>query len=488
MWWLPLFVASVSALGPVKDYRVASWETLDSWPFNHQKAASVALLGVATNVISSVSSVSTVSAAVPDSVPTVVLGSTVQALWTDSSNSIYYVNATIDDNNSGYSQVFPLLIDTGSGISWIYNTSCTLSACLNAPKFEDSGSIYTTSSFSLTYTGQTINGSLVDTLHNNLTYSFPDGLALANYLFGLATSAPLFFNDYNVSGIIGIPSKFDESVPTNFIAQLKATGSIDTRKFGLVLGGSANSNSSFGGLLLFGDAASNNSKTLATSDLAYCSLDDNSHGYWLVTVSELNVVDSDDNPHALSSFNSSRQAIIDTGTTGLSLPLADADALHTALFGSTLVSDNNGNYAFLCNATGEMDFIIGGHNFTIPVDNIRGSAYQNSVLSGYCASKVQGSTSSTFWVLGASFLKSFYTIFDLDNLKIGFAPCVESFATAAANEAPKMSLTTLATSTTSMASSASNSTSTSHNNAALNAVGPFASLSSVVLALFCMLY
>lgn len=495
MWCILLFLSLALALDPVKDFRVDALTSLSSFPLRVDKAAKVLYESVAADLSDSdpVSLGKSAIAAsgsnqVDASIPTIQLDAGVQPLWTDSSNSIYYVNTTIDDNNSGYSQVFPLLIDTGSSLSWIYNTSCSLSACLNAPKFDDTGSIYTTSAFSLSYSGHSISGSLVDTLHNNLTFSFPYGLALANYLFGLATSAPLFFNNYNVSGIIGIPSVFDDSVPTNFIAQLKATGSINSRKFGLILGGSANANSTFGGLLLLGDAATNNTKKLAVSSPEYCSLNENDAGYWLVTISALRVVDFQDEIQTLSTFNGSRPAIIDTGTTGLSLPLVDADALHSALFGSDFVSDGSGNYAFLCNSTGEVVFTIDAKNFTIPVENIRGEAYQNSVLSGYCASKAQGSTNASQWILGASFLKSFYTIFDLEELKIGFAPCVGSFATAVASETSTLAISTSATSASSTASTASNSTSTSHNNAANNAVGNSARAGGALLAIFCMLY
>lgn len=464
MWSIFFWLACAWALGPVRDFRVS-----DMSSYAPTTGRSVSRLVVLTSQRKSAG----------DSDPTVALSSKVQVLWTDSSNSIYYLNSTINDNNSGYTQLFPLLIDTGSGLSWIYNTSCTSSACLNAPKFDDPGSIYTTSAFSLSYTGQTINGSLVDTLHNNLTFSFPNGLALANYSFGLATSAPLFFNEYNVSGIIGIPSKFDASVPTNFISQLEASGSIDSRKFGLVLKGSSNSNSSFGGLLMLGDAATENADTLATSDVEYCSLEDNSHGYWLVTFSKLTL---SSNTQSVIAFNTSKQAIIDTGTTGLSIPLEDANTLHSSLFGSDYITDGKGNFAFLCNATGEAEFIIDGHNFTIPVDNIRGNAYLNEILKGYCASKAQGSLDTQYWILGASFLRSFYTVFDLDNYKIGFAPCVGSFATA---EESKAASSTLATSATSSYSTASNLTTTYSKN---DAAGTGAGLGAVAMALICMLY
>lgn len=464
MWPVFFLLAGVLALGPVKDYRVG-----DMSSYLPKKMKTVSKI------------VKPQVKALSNTGPTIGLDASIQALWTDSSNSIYYLNSTINDNKSGYTEVFPLLLDTGSGLSWIYNTSCTASACLNAPKFEDTDSLYSTVAFTISYTGQTISGSLVDTLHNNLTFSFPYGLALANYSFGLATSAPLFFNDYNVSGIIGIPSAYDDSIPTNFIAQLHSSGSIANRKFGLILGSSSNSNSSFGGLLLFGDSASDNAEKLATSDVEYCSLDKNTHGYWLVSISAMTVTDYQNQTNPMKNFNSTKQAIIDTGTTGLSLPLADADALHSALFSSLYISDGVGNYAFLCNATGAVDFTIDGKNFTIPVENIRGDAYLNNVLNGYCASKALGSTDTTYWILGASFLKSFYTIFDLDNFKIGFAPCVESFATSTA----ALSSSATSASSTILSNHSSNLTTSSSRN---EAVGTSAGLGAVVMALICMLY
>lgn len=484
MWFIFVFLAGALALCPVKDFRV---KDLSSKGVNVKQIAQdrvddALLATTATSVSSSSTSYS-------NSIPTIGLDASVQALWTDSSNSIYYINSTIDDHKTGFRQIFPLLLDTGSEISWIYNVSCTSSACLNAPKFNDSG-LYTTSAFQLSYSGLVISGSMVDTLHNNMTFSYPNGLALSNYSFGLADSAPLFFNDYNVSGIIGIPSVYNETSQTNFIAQLDASGAISSRKFGIILGGSANSNSSFGGLLLLGDSASENADKLATSDVDYCSLDENTNGYWLVTVTMVAVLDSDEENKSLSTFNSSRQAIIDTGTTGLSIPLDDANALHEALFGSLYVTDGEGNYAFLCNATGEIDFTISGKNFTIPVENIRGNEYTNKVLEGYCASKAQGSLSTSYWILGGSFLKSFYTIFDLDNFKIGFAPSVDGFATSVASKSQTAtssmsgSFSTIATST--IASSlASNLTTSSSNNAYQNSG---AGVGSVALALICMLY
>lgn len=367
-------------------------------------------------------STNTLKSATNDSDPTVYLDAYVQALWTDLSNSIYYLNATIS-GDSETPLVFPLLLDTGSSVLWIYSSTCTEETCEDAPRFNASG-VVTTSSFSLSYSGELVNGSLVDALANNITWRMPNGLVLTNYTFGLADVAPLFFANYAVSGIVGIPALDGPLVPSNFIVQAGDGNATWSLRFGLVLGGGSapdtDPTDEFGGLLLLGDEASENEAVLATEPVHYCPLDNNTNAYWLVTLAGVFA-------DGQSVINSSRQAIVDTGTTGLSLPLADADALHEALFGDSYVLDGSGNYAFLCNATGEIAFEMGGANFTIGVASIRGDKYTSTVLTGYCASKAQGSSDNDMWILGASFLQNFYSIFDLDKFAIGFAPRVESY-------------------------------------------------------------
>lgn len=365
------------------------------------------------------------SSTLESSFPTVEWSDKVQPLWTDESESTYSINVTIDDHKSGFSDVFPMLFDTGSGISWIYNSSCTEAACANAPKFNDPEPLYTSSSFSLTYLGDEISGSLVDTERNNLTFSFPYGLLLTNYSFGLSDSVPSFFSSLNLSGILGIQSSRSNGSPTNLLSLLLDASQIDKEVFALVLGGgSSSANQTIGGLLLLGSAAFNHT-SLTTSEVLYCPVEENDSSYWLL---EIEGVHFDGNYTSGLSTNVTfpKRAIIDTGTTGLALPLADANAFHAALFGSSLVTDGSGNYAFPCDAAGEAIFLIGGHNFSLSVSLITAEAYTSPVLTGYCASKVQG-LETTYWILGASFLQNFYSVFDLENQRVGFALRVKSY-------------------------------------------------------------
>lgn len=456
-----LFLLAVDALAPVKDFRVADMRKVLT--HNVNKAVQDPLQQSATSLSSSGSSV-----------PTLVLADNIQMLWTDESNSIYYINTTLDSTSSGYTETFPLLLDTGSGISWINNISCTSSACTNAPRLDSNAT--SSSAFTLSYSGSSVSGSVINAKENNMTWSFPYGLSIANYSFGVADSAPSFFDDYNISGIIGITSSYTSS-ETNLVYQLYEEGTIDAMTFGLSLGNGTNTNSSFGGLLLFGSAATKKLSDLATSDIQYCDIIDNSQHYWMVNISSVAAKDASDNYEIVG--NSSKRAIIDTGTTGMALPLEDADELHEALFGTDYITDSNGNYAFLCNATAEIIFTIDTHNFTLSVDNIRASAYTGSTLSGYCASKVQGTEDDEYWILGASFLQGYYSVFDLAESRIGFAPRAEF---AIALPGAKLATTLTYSSTSTLLNSTSSHA--SGNNAAQ--VG---SATGLLLAAFlCMIF
>lgn len=419
-------------MNPVKDFRVSNMAKFISYGVNR---------GV-QNVLQPSSSASPTSTA--NSVPTLYLDESIQVLWTDSSNSIYYINTTVDDSLTNYTQTFPLLLDTGSGISWIVNENCTSSTCSNGPKF--TSTVSTLSAFTLSYSGSSVTGSLTNGKENSVTWSFPRGLSVSNYTFGLTDSVPSFFSDYNISGIIGITSSYSSSPTTNLIYQLYEEGAIGALKFGLILGEGSNTNTSFGGLLLLGALAIDQLSVLGTSGLQYCDVVENSQLYWMVNITSVEVHDTAGDLQEFES-NFTRKAIIDTGTTGIALPLQDADVLHAALFGTNYVTDSAGNYAFWCNATGEVILTVGGHNLTMAVDYIRASAYTSTTLSGYCASKIQGTGTDSNWILGASFLEAFYTVFDLEKSQIGFAPRVDQYAVSVDQHAVSVGASSTRTST-----------------------------------------
>ncbi|KAL6015236.1 hypothetical protein ACI3LY_002875 [Candidozyma auris] len=417
------------ALAPVQDFRVPSMARVVS-KSGIQAARPLAQDAPANHVSKQASG------------PQVSLGESVLPLWTDSANSIYYINSSVGSQDSDGTS-FPLLLDTGSGISWIMNESCSDKACSNAAKFQKS--IVSGSSFSLSYSGSNVEGKMVDTIENDLQVTIGNKLRLTNYSFGLASTAPSFFEDFHISGILGVQASYSGNEQSNLIHQLYQAGDIDAMQFAVLLDGASNINSTLKGVFITGNDASRHANKLATSEVKYCDVLPNDQHFWMVNISSVSYKQN-------FAINASRGAIIDTGTTGMALPLKDAEALHKAAFGTDYVSDQKGNFAFKCNATGNFAFNISGNKFEVPVSQIRASPYEATVLQGYCASKLQGTSESTSWILGASFLNPFYTIFDLQNARVGFAPRVDSFQILSAN--------TLSNSN----SSSSSSTSTSNTS------------------------
>lgn len=348
-------------------------------------------------------------------------------LQTDQYQSIYWTDLTVNQSTPQYLQTFLLLLDTGSAIAWIANGSCLSPACAKTPKF--STKTVTPTEFYLDYSSGKISGLLVDPIKSNITYSIAHQLSISNFTCGLAASVPAFFANYDVSGILGLSANASLDRGTNLVLQLHEYSHLNSSKFALVLGApsgiSSNTFNATGGLLFLGEAADKYGPTLAQSPVQSKPIIPNIAGYWMLKMTLVSVLSS---TGLNSTFQRPVTAIFDTGTTGLALPTADADSIHQLLFGSLYVTDGNGNYAFPCNATGSVSLIIDGLYLTFSVDLIRADAYTSAGLQGMCSSKMQGLASASNWILGAAFLKSYYTVFDIGSQSIGFAPRVAQYS------------------------------------------------------------
>lgn len=356
---------------------------------------------------------------------------------TDSSRAIYYLETNVYDAASSYNSTFPLLIDTGSSMSWIYNETCSSGPCTVAAKFDDDGvPRYSSTKFNLAYSGDVVSGDLVTTNGSDLTLSVQSpsmSIGLQNITIGLANTSPSIFDGYNISGVIGIPATFTLD-HKNVIQQLYTQGVID-KKIVLVIINTNNSatsymgstatevtSSSYGGVLFLGSVS--NPFASPENNVIYADVVPNSNSYWLMNATDIEIQSQDGTIASLNHTNSgnNRQAIVDTGTTGIVMPMADADLVHEQLFGSDLVTDGLGNYAFKCSSqSAEISFTTsGGETLTILSSYFTGNAYTSLALEGYCASKIQGTATNDFWILGAAFLSQYFTTFDLETAQLGF--------------------------------------------------------------------
>lgn len=216
-------LALALALYPVKDFRVDDMHGITL----KQSSTSKMVIG---NQIQSNVLVSTTSS-LPGSVPTIGLDSDIQMVSSDATKSIYYINAQIVGVDN---QTFPLLLDTGSSITWIFNESCTSDACQQSSVTKYDGFPVTTlDDFHLIYSGQACSGTLINGADNDIDFIFD--YTLSNFTFGLANTVPDLFDGFNVSGILGVPSSNDKQVERNYIHQLNYEGLIDKQIFGLSL-------------------------------------------------------------------------------------------------------------------------------------------------------------------------------------------------------------------------------------------------------------
>lgn len=489
--WLGLLAGTALALHPVKDFRTASLQNQKGIS-KQNVAVQVPAQAQALAASYTVSTVSTL----PSLAPTIAVSDKVQYVLTDVSQSIYYINTTFSDIQTEYEQAFQLLLDSGSDLTWIYNQSCSSGACTRdlVPKFDDSRNITSGDKFELSYSGDSVSGDVVSTSSSDKTVFAFGSLQLTSFEFGLADEAPTIFNDFNVSGILGIPSQSDDQ--RSMFSQLYNEKLIDKPVFSLALvasnqqieysGNASAIPDNYGGLMFFGSEVAKNQKTF-TDSVKYLDIQNNDNAYWLVNVTDIKL-SNDSYSGSYDSSESSLQAIIDTGTTGMALPMDDANNLHSILFGSSLVTDNKGNYAFPCDADANVTISLDGQEFSIPVSDFKGEEY-GSQLEGYCASKVQGLEDNNYWILGSIFLRRYYAIFDIEKHKIGLG--VNNLLLYKLKEVKQSSASATSSilpSSTSVRVNSTSSQSTKHSKTSLaNSSGLMAGLSYALLCMFAYL-
>ena len=114
-----------------------------------------------------------------------------------------------------------------------------------------------------------------------------------------------------------------------------------------------------------------------------------------------------------------KTAIIDTGTTLLIAPPADAAAIHAQIPGSSQSGDN---FLVPCDTKSIVSLTFGGQSFDInPKDlaRIPIPGQKNSCVSGIAGGQIGGPDQ---WLVGDTFLKNVYSVYDIKKLEVGFAP------------------------------------------------------------------
>jgi len=307
-------------------------------------------------------------------------------------------------------QTFKVIYDTGSANLWVPSKSCT--NCKSGGSHYDSGQSSTYKkngeSFALAYGTGSCRGFLSE---DDVTLG---GAKITDFKFGeVTTEAADVFGKAPFDGILGMgPAKAAvDSVPMP-MDQLVAQGVIKHNVFAFYLasGGKKGSTLTLGGT----------DDSLHTGDFQYAPVARAAAllPYWLISAKEIKVGGA---TGISCNFITGCYMVVDTGTSLLAGPVADVKKL-TDKIGAK--PDAQG--AIDCSTVDKLptlSFSINGHDFDLGPD-----FYVLRVPNGAttaCVLGIQGMNAIpgvSLWIMGDPFLRKYYTVWDTDQKRVGFAP------------------------------------------------------------------
>ncbi|KAJ1033039.1 hypothetical protein NDA16_000318 [Ustilago loliicola] len=319
------------------------------------------------------------------------------------SNDIGYV---ADIQIGSQNQTFRMLIDSGSADTWVLSTACQACGSTHMKLGDSTSDTFTglNTRFSIQYGTGDVSGKLA---RDNLEIA---GLDLTNYTFAVTTQESSDFSDETVpfDGLMGLArselSNADQPTP---IDALYAEGKVQAPVMGYHLGrvadGYNDGEVTFGGV----DPAKYTGNITEIDNVS-------SKGFWEASIDAITVDGTDlDLP--------GRTAILDTGTTLIVAPEADADAVHAKIPGSK--SDGQGGSTIPCTTTKQLSFTFGGQEFPVDTRDLLFLPVDQNDLMGDCVSAISAGNvgQKNEWLVGATFLKNVYFATNTEANKIGLA-------------------------------------------------------------------
>ncbi|CAG8527665.1 2572_t:CDS:1 [Ambispora gerdemannii] len=298
-------------------------------------------------------------------------------------------------------QTFNVIFDTGSSDLWVPAQECTDAACKVHKSYnpkKSKGFKTDNKPFKLEYGTGAVSGFIAI-----------DDVSIAGFMskgqtFGLSTKMSDDFKTDESDGILGmgLDKLSSQNAKTPF-TQLVEQKAVKDPVFGFFLGRKKDGSDS---QLTLGGVDSSK----FTGQLKYNKLV-GKDGFWEIALDDASV---DDKPLRFSK----KTAVIDTGTTLLIAPPDDAAAIHKAIKGAVY---KQGEYYVPCNTKAVVSLTFGGVAYKISLkDLVRERTNQNDMcVSGITGGNIGGANQ---WLVGDTFLKNVYSVYDTEKLAVGFAP------------------------------------------------------------------
>lgn len=248
--------------------------------------------------------------------------------------------------------------------------------------------------FSVTYGTGSVSGTLAtDTLHI--------GSLSPTVSFGLATNVSNEFKSYPMDGILGIGRGDVVEGTAQVMDVLKSNNLIPAKLYGIHL--SRGRDGLNDGELNFGAV----NKARFAGDLNWLDCVPNDTGFW-----EIPIADATVNGKLIGL--SGKQAIMDTGTSYILMPPADALAIHSQIPG---YAQSGETFSVPCDTKAPLQFVFGKTAYNLSSADWLGG----KVDSGLCRSNIVGrqTFNASQWLIGDVFLKNVYSVFDFDGSRVG---------------------------------------------------------------------
>ncbi|KAI1316454.1 hypothetical protein EDD11_009944 [Mortierella claussenii] len=307
-------------------------------------------------------------------------------------------------------QNFSMVFDTGSSDMWVPSQACSTLVCLKLMRYNS------TASSSYHVEGKVLDVKYGDGSHvsgvTGLDRLLISGVSIAaNHSFGMASVDDSTIAKKGVEGVVGLGfgqmahvKGYTTVVETLLAKQMIVQPIVSLWMGRQRMGGSTEGS---GGALIFGGVDT----TKYVGNFTWAPVTDKNA--WKVKLDGVSI--------AGKNLDLSGEALIDSGTSLIVVPSRAGSIFHDHIPGA--IEAPQVGWILPCNTSvGDLNFTISGQQFRVPAEELV-VLFRIPGYAEYCKSAidVSASASETEWILGASFLKNVYSVFDYRAMAVGFA-------------------------------------------------------------------